>query len=333
MSLNKKIIEAEATPPETAGFNVITYTGNGSTNSITGFGFAPDLIWLKDRDTGYPHYLYDSSRGALKALRPSEVDAESSNLGITSFDSDGFTLDSNAGANQGGSPNIAWAWKVNGGVTSTNTNGTITSTTQVNNASGISIVEYTGTGSSGSVGHGLSSAPELVITKARGTVSPSISEAWPVYASVIDQLGYLDRDYAFGSAASVYTNPEVSATTLNIDNWRGINQSGVSYMAYCFHSVSGYSKFGSYSGNNTGQTITTGFQPDFLMLKKTNVTSEWWIMDSVRGTTNNLEANTSDAENTGISGAPTFVSTGFNFSGSTFNETGTDWIYMAFKIN
>jgi len=194
---------------------------------------------------------------------------------------------------------------------------------------GFSIVKYEGDGlRNHKVPHGLSAAPELVFIK---NLDQAVT--WQLFGSTFfDRMqfdtGGDDGNYPLSYSSTTITLPQSGQHANN--EW---NASGNNYIAYCWHSVAGYSKIGSYSGNNTGQTITTGFQPDFLMLKKTNVTSEWWIMDSVRGTTNNLEANTSDAENTGISGAPTFVSTGFNFSGSTFNETGTDWIYMAFKIN
>ena len=206
---------------------------------------------------------------------------------------------------------------------------------------GFSIVKYEGDGNvNKQISHGLSAAPDMVIVKELTDAGHNwrvnhkdLTSGYNVMLNLtsgeVDGAtnGFLSGGYIGAMSSTTF---EVKSGSTGVE---AINQTGDSYIAYCFHSVSGYSKFGSYSGNNTGQTITTGFQPDFLMLKKTNVTSEWWIMDSVRGTTNNLEANTSDAENTGISGAPTFVSTGFNFSGSTFNETGTDWIYVAFKIN
>ena len=333
MSVNKKIIESEAIPPlGDFEFSTVIWSGNGSgtTQSITGVGFKPDLVWYKVRNYVYWNEFVDSTRGAGKELYSNSQNGESTGNRLTSFNSDGFSV--TGSANDSGRNYVAWCWKANAGTTSSNTDGSITSTVQA--ANGFSIVEYTGTGSSGSVGHGLSSAPELVITKARTTISPSISEAWPVYVSTVDQLGYLDQNYAFGSATSVYTNPEVSATTLNIDNWRGINQSGVSYMAYCFHSVDDYSKFGSYSGTGVnGNNITVGFQPDWLLVRRTNAGDNWVIVDSVRGVGNSLFPDL-DSQELSNSGAVAFTSTGFTVNGASggWNNGTSTYLYMAIKI-
>ena len=150
-------------------------------------------------------------------------------------------------------------------------------------------------------------------------------------------MGYLDQTYAFGAATSVYTNPEVSSTTFNLDNWRGINQNGVNYMAYCFHSVSGYSKIGSYTGDGTTtKTITTGFQPDFVMIKVTSQADNWVILDSVRGGSKNLKPNSDAAEATESGTNVQFISTGFKLIGSgaglgQTNGSGKSYIYAAFK--
>jgi hypothetical protein len=336
MSVNKKIIETEAIPPlGDFEFNTVIWSGNGSgtTQSITGVGFKPDFVWYKVRNYVYWNEVVDSSRGAGIELYTNSQNGESTGNRLTSFNSDGFSV--TGSANDSGRNYVAWCLKANGGTTSSNTNGTITSTVQAVN--GFSIVEYTGTGSSGSVGHGLSSAPELVITKARTTISPSISEAWVTYFSNVDKLGYLDQTYAFGAATSVYTNPEVSSTTFNLDNWRGINQNGVNYMAYCFHSVSGYSKIGTYTATGGNQTITLGFQPGFLMIKATSRVSAWLVMDTARNTTspfvNFLVAQDSGAEFYAPALSFSYSSTGFSITNTdgTFNDAGETYIYVAFK--
>jgi hypothetical protein len=332
MSVNKKIIETEAIPPlGDFQFNTVIWSGNGSgtTQSITGVGFKPDFVWYKVRNYTYWHEVVDSSRGAGIELYTNSQTGETTGNRLTSFNSDGFSV--TGSANDSGRNYVAWCLKANGGTTSSNTDGTITSTVQAVN--GFSIVEYAGTGSSGSVGHGLPSAPELVITKARTTISPSISEAWPTYFSNIDKLGYLDQYYAFGAATSVYTNPEVSSTTFNLDNWRGINKNGVNYMAYCFHSVSGYSKIGSYTGTgSTGNSVTgLGFQPNWIMIRNTSISGNWTIYDSVRGGAVFLQANNDGVEATGRD--ISFDSNGFtvNNTDSNTNGSGNTMIYVAFK--
>jgi len=346
MSVNKKIIESEAIPPlGDFEFSTVIWSGNGSgtTQSITGVGFKPDLVWYKVRNYVYWNEFVDSTRGAGKELYSNSQNGESTGNRLTSFNSDGFSV--TGSANDSGRNYVAWCWKANAGTTSSNTDGTITSTVQA--ANGFSIVTYTGTGSNGTIGHGLNSDPNFIITKARTTISPAIAEAWPAFHSSLtnNNIAYLDKTYAAGSGnkTSVYSDPTTTSTTFGIGNWRGINQSGTVYMAYCFHSVSNYSKIGSYTGTGTTNSITgLGFQPDWIMIKRTDSANDWTIFDSVRdGYTDNdkvLWANLSDAEATG--GTPTNIdltSDGFAFDsgviGSSINANGGTYIYMAFKIN
>ena len=180
--------------PETQ-FNVVTYTGNGGTQSITGVGFQPDFVWAKLRTTSSYHRLHDVVRGSDNTLASNVSDAESIGNGIVSFDSDGFTMDSNTNINQS-YPYVAWCWKA-GGTAVTNTDGAITSQVSANVDAGFSIVSYTGTGSTATVGHGLSSAPDMIIFKGRNAVTN-----WGVYHSSLGATGgiFLNLTNAFTTA-------------------------------------------------------------------------------------------------------------------------------------
>jgi len=351
---NTYIYMAFAADPDTEqptvakSFSTVAYTGNGGTNSIEGLGFSPGLIWLKDRDTTYPHYMYDVVRGPLHGLRPSNADAESTNLGVSSFDSDGFTLDSNAGANQGGSPNIAWVWKADDNEPTINTEGSIDSLVSANANAGFSIVSYTGNGSTATqtIGHGLSQAPELILQKAASTVTTYGTNNWVVGGTLLGAGGYmfLNNTAAKGISTDYWSNTIPTASVFSVSggpiSTRVGNELNGKFINYCFHSVSGYSKIGSYTGNATSNTVTTGFQPDWIMIKQTSASGQNWIIhDSVRtGNPHNqyLMPSSNAAESSASStNAVNFLSNGFELigTGNATNGSGATYIYMAFKIN
>jgi hypothetical protein len=311
-------------------FNTVLYAGNSSTQSITGAGFQPDLTWLKSRSFGYNHYLYDSIRGATKALQSNSTNAEETRSGLTSFTADGFNLGSALGDNDGSYTYVSWNWKANNTSGSSNTDGSITSTVAANVDAGFSIVSYTGTGSNATVGHGLSSAPEIYIIKNRSSATN-----WLAGTTLVD--GTSDYLWLNGTDAKydwVVSSP--TSTVLNIDGGVSVGSSGSNYIAYCFHSVDGYSKFGSYTGNGStdGPFVYTGFRPAFVMIRRTDTTQDWFIVDSVRNTFNVsdllLRPNTTTAEQTFTT--LDLLSNGFkirNTDGS-FNVNSGTYIYMAF---
>jgi len=354
MSVNKKIIETEATVPGPENtFKVVTWTGNGTARDIS-VGFKPDLVWIKSRSFARNHYWYDSTRGANKQILSNATDAEATITGrLTAFNTDSFSIGTSSEVNNNGETYVAWCWKANGGTTSSNTDGTITSTVQVNEDAGFSIVSYTGNYTAGStVGHGLSAAPEMIIIK-----NLDDTDKWAVYNSSIGATKFLVlNETAAAVTSSAYWNDTApTSTVFTIGATSPVNSpNNENYIAYCFHSVDGYSKIGSYSGNGTTQTITTGFQPDFVMIKAyTNSTSltSWTIIDSVRygssSDTNPIYANLSAAEGTRGNGSGdgdvleiSFTATGFKLgdtgsdNGSDeMNDPNNDYIYMAFKIN
>jgi len=318
------------------GFNTVTYTGTGVTNSVSGLGFSPDLVWIKGRNIAYNHRIYDTVRGVNKRLYSDLTNGEyTSTQSVMSFDADGFTLGTDAGENNGTTPGsfVAWAWDAGSGSAASNTDGSITSSVKANPDYGFSIVSYTGLGSTETAGHGLSSAPELYIIKRRDTTA-----AWNVYTTVIDgSLDYFNLNTTGAKLDSAAASP--TSSVIGITSASTVGASGGTYIAYCFHSVAGYSSIGSYSGTgSSGNAVTCGFRPAFIMIKKTDSAADWWIFDTTRDTNNQIDsvlyANLANAEFTDTTGIFDFeiTSNGFvnNSTNSTVNGSGASYLYMAF---
>ena len=303
-------------------FNTKTYSGNSSTQAITGVGFQPDWVWLKRRDQTAWHYLTDAVRGVQKTIFSNDTSAEvTKGTGLTAFNSDGFTLGSEGDVNESGGTYVGWNWLASNTTTS-NTDGSITSTVSANTSAGFSIVSYTGTGSSSTTGHGLNSAPEIMISKSRTAV-----QNWSVHTTIIDgSLDYLVLNDTSAKADSSFTAP--TSTVIP-------TRTGSDYISYNFHSVKGYSKFGSYTGNGNadGPVIYTGFKPAMIIFK--NTTGEFWnIFDNKRDPSNQVDAklypngNNAEASTSQLD----FLSNGFKLRNTEpeFNQSGTEIIYMAF---
>jgi len=318
-------------------FNTKLYTGNGSTNAITGVGFQPDFIWNKQRNGTYDHYLFNSLSGTGKYMKSNTTGSEGTNSDtVTSFDSDGFTLGNAAGNNGSGNTMASWNWKAGTGQGSSNTDGSINTTyTSVNTTAGFSISSYTGTGSSATIGHGLATPPKFtIIKKTSGTGD------WSVQSSVIGLSNYLVLNSTNASAGtSGALISAVSSTTLTVDGNSDVNGSGSTYIAYCFAEKTGYSKFGSYTGNGNadGTFVYTGFKPNWVMIKETSGVGGWRIFDNKRPGYNEpyaLLADNSDAETeTGASrNKIDQLSNGFKlrFQYNDTNGAGGSYIYMAF---
>jgi len=322
-------------------FNTILYTGNGSTNAITGVGFQPDWVWCKNRTSAKYHGLYDSVRGTgtSKSLTSNSSEAEGANanfINLTSFDSDGFTLGATSNTNQintSGENHVAWNWKA-GGSASSNTDGSITSTVSANTTAGFSIVSYTGTGSNATIGHGLGSAPQVVIVKER-----SSSDSWHVgHASLgFTKNLYLNATNATNTETAIFNDTAPTSSVFSLGNNTGINASSSTYIVYCFAEKKGYSKFGSYTGNDNadGTFVYTGFAPAWVMIKRTNSVNDWIILDRKRNPRNpsdeRLLANSSNAASTANTMVD-FLSNGFK-PRSTYggiNGASDNFIYMTF---
>jgi|TARA_A100001391_G_scaffold85430_2_gene55899 hypothetical protein len=318
-------------------FNTILWTGDGnSSRSITGVGFAPDMVWWKGRTTTFDHRLIDTLRSGTypKLLYPNLNILESEDVNnAESIDSDGFTIGSGNAVNQSGQTYVAWNWKA-GGTGSSNTDGSITSTVSANTTAGFSIVSYTGTGSAGTVGHGLSSAPSIIIIK----VLTNTANDWVVYhqATGNNQSTFLNANNAVFSNAFI-NNTTPTSSVFSVDGSNYSSGSSRNYIAYCFAEKKGYSKFGSYRGNGGSQNfIYTGFKPAWIIGKRTDVTNNWYMFDNKRNTFNvtdaKLRADQSSAENVNSGKTIDIISNGVNIRSSDeeFNASGGTYIFMAF---
>ena len=329
----------DATPED--HFNVALWTGNGSTQSID-VGHASDFVWIKTRNAVVDHRNYDSVRGVNKGLKSNTTAAEATETtSLTSFDSTGFSLGNFAANNNSGSTYVGWSWKA-GGTGVSNTNGSITSTVSANTDAGFSIASYTGTGGVGTVGHGLVSAPEFIVVKER---SPN-TDNWNVYHESLGNNSWLQLNTTSaeltGSAMWNDTSPTSSVFTVRNPGTGGYsNRSGSAYIAYCFHSVDGFSKVGSYVGNGStdGPFVYTGFRPKWLMAKRSDsgvATSDWYIWDAERNTFNvagkTVQANESTAESDSGNHDIDILSNGFKLriDYATVNGSGNNFIYLAF---
>jgi len=318
-------------------FNTVLYTGNGSTNAITGVGYQPDWVWIKRRGSTGSHRLFDSVRGVHKSISSNSTGAELDNSNtLTSFDTDGFSLASdsgNYGVNVNGDTQIAWNWLGANGSAS-NSDGSITSTISANPTAGFCICSWTGDGSDATIGHGLGAVPKMIIHKHR-----SGSVQWNVYHVGTGTGGYLrlDGTNAFSSNSGFFgTAPTSSVFSPGSHSYMSGN--GNDNIAYIFAEVQGYSKFGSYTGNGNadGIFVYTGFKPAFIIIKRTDTTAEWHMIDNKRNTFNTvnnvLSPNTTGAEATTSSNPIDFTSQGFKCrgTGTQVNASGGSFIYMAF---
>jgi hypothetical protein len=319
-------------------FNTKLYTGNDTTNAITGVNFQPDLVWIKGRDSAYYHQLVDVIRGVNKPIRSNLTAAEATlSDSFNSFDSDGFTLGGDGDTdnfNNSGQNYVAWNWLANGSGAS-NTDGSITSTVSANTTSGFSIVKWTGTGSNATVGHGLGKEVKFFITKR----TDSSGDNWYAYHSSLGGTKYLhpNNTSAAGTAISPFNNTNPTSTTISAGT--DLSGSSSTHIAYCFSEVKGFSKFGSYTGNGNadGTFVYTGFAPAFVMIKMTSGSDSWFMYDNKRSPFNvrgkYLVADGSGTDSN--ANAFDFVSNGFKIrtTASSFNGSGSSYIYMAFAEN
>jgi len=330
------------------------YTGNGTSQSITNTvgsaSFQPDFVWVKNRSSATNHYLWDSVRGVLKELYSNLTNAESTNtIGLSAFNSNGFTLNNGDTAwNASGSNYVGWNWKA-GGSSSSNTNGSITSTVSAGATQGFSVVGFTGNGTAGAtIGHGLGVAPSMIIVKER---SPDTNYNWFVYHTSIGNTAYLllNTTNASSSGVSAWNNTTPTSSVFTLGSYTEVNKNTAPFIAYCWAPIAGYSAFGSWTNNNsTNGTFTyLGFRPRFILLKNTDNVERWFIFDSSRQTYNVAAPATSwlvpnDTSAEGANGATTatidLLSNGFKIyttnpaAGEVSFGTRT-YIYAAFAEN
>jgi hypothetical protein len=315
------------------------WTGNGATRSITNDGsFKPDFVWIKARNAAYWNRLADSVRGVGKELYSNSADDETTNEAggyVSAFNSNGFSILGGAGVNQNTYTYVGWQWQAGQGSTSSNTSGSITSTVSVNTTAGFSVATFTPPGSgSFTFGHGLGVAPKMVICKNR-----SSSDNWLSWHGSLGGTQYLLLNTT-GAAATNSTIYTASPTSTLINCGSYFSSNAGNYVCYSWAEIAGFSKFGSYTGNGSadGPFVYTGFQPKYLLVKRTDAVNYWFVFDSARDTYNAvdllLDPNDPRAE---ISGALffDFLSNGFKSRGTDGgqNASGGTYIYMAFASN
>ena len=334
-------------------FQTALYTGAGAGQTVTNDGISdlkPDFLWIKRRNAGYGHVLVDSNRGLGSSNPPylasEATDAENNNQNwISGVGTDGFTIGINEQnlSNTSGTY-VAWQWKANGGTTASNTDGTVTTTTQVNSDAGFSIVTWAG-GGTGTLGHGLGETPDMWIIKNR-----DYAVSWAVGFSDSNILGGRSKYLSLNTtgAISTYNNfwgtsdGQISSTTIGAAGDRTINISGNDYVGYFFKAKQGYSKFGKYvgNGNASGAFVYTGFKPAWLMIKDLGAAGNWFITDHKRNpfnlTDDWLVANGSGAETNYVNASSVdYLSNGFKLrtTYSEANTSGRTYVYFAFAEN
>jgi|DEB0MinimDraft_6_1074348.scaffolds.fasta_scaffold12953_3 hypothetical protein len=330
-----------------AHFQTLLWTGNDvDGRALTNDGnsdLQPDLVWLKNRNVGYNHFLQDSSRGTSVYLSSNTTTGDTTwtNL-VESFDTNGFTVgdDGSQVPNHTGNTFVGWQWKANGGTTASNSDGSITSTVQANQDAGFSIVQYTGTGSAATIGHGLGVAPAMYIVKNRDQTGTN----WTIFHKNLTSNAYslYFNTAAQSNSVGYWNGTSPTSTVFSIKNTSGdVNTNTEDYVAYCFAEKQGYSKFGKYVGNGStdgnAPFVYTGFKPAFVMIKNASASTNWYMWDNKRNpynvVNNGLNANTSNATQGTAYDTLDFLSNGFkirDYADGTWNGSGNTIIYMAF---
>jgi hypothetical protein len=323
----------------TDNFTTHLYSGNDSTNNQTSLGMTPDLVWVKCRNHATPsHYIVDKVRGDKKYISSNATTAEQTDSNTFDLVSGGFNLaGGNGWTNVSGRNYASWNWKAGGGQGSSNTDGTINTTyTSVNSTAKFSISQYTGTGSNATFGHGLGVAPTFYIIKETNSTGP-----WFVgHVPYTGDTGYVYLQSTGVGAASgqAFTTAKPTASLINLGTDVDVNQSGQTYIAYCFAEVAGFSKFGKYIGNGNATTPTfiyTGFKPKFVIVKNVSQSDSWFMHDDKRDGFNDdneyLFTDLTNAEGTNVNRISLY-SNGFNVptTDKSHNVNGNNYIYMAF---
>jgi len=318
-------------------FNTKLWTGTGSENAITGIGFQPDWVWIKQRNTTRDHNEFDAVRGATKRLYPNLTNAEETAAQVLkSFDSDGFTLGTDTSANQSSGTYVGWNWKANGAGSANSDGNANNVVVSANTTSGFSIVQGDMNASgSWTFGHGLGVAPSLIFLRGQ-----NVTSHWFMYHKSLGAGNYMTLNGTGASASNTTfmanTAPTSSVFSMNAGTWSA--GAGEKIIAYCFAEKKGFSKFGEYTGNGNGNGvfIYTGFKPAFVIIKSKGSGTHWRLADNKRDafnpSTKQLFSNNDAAEATDSNYAIDFVSNGFKHrnTNSDLNQNSVNYIYIAF---
>jgi hypothetical protein len=328
-----------------AFFQTALYTSTGSALSVVNTGnsdLQPDLIWIKSRSEGQLNCLFNSSHTGEFLSSNLVAASDTSAGGVTSYNTDGFSIGTLGGINNGTNTHVAWQWKTGTAFSndaSSTSVGSIDSTGSVNTTSGFSIISYTGNGSANqSVAHGLGATPKIILIKNRTTAG-----YWcmtnPRFVSVSDpNILYLQITAAEADDTNINGTTAPSSTVFGVDDYGAVNTSGNAHIAYCFTPIKGYSSMGTYVGNasTNGTFVYTGMKPAWVMFRKAAGTGSWAIQDNKRTPFNvqqkALFANLADAESNSADNNVDFLSNGFKLKSDTanYNTNGDTYIYLAF---
>ena len=313
------------------------YTGNASTQVISSIGFNPAMTWIKERDGANNHALFDIVRGDDKHMEPNLANAEATESGALAFGTDQFTLGNWTPINGSGNLTVAWNWKA-GTTTGIAGSPSITPASySFNQTSGFSILKYEGSGATATLPHGLGVAPDMIITKE--IEAPGGGNDWGVYHKAMGntKAAWLNTTAAPGTSSTYWNDTSPTSTLFTVSTNTQSNGSSTDYIAYCFASKKGYSKFGSYEGNGSadGAFINTGFRPAFLIVKRYSTTGQWMIYDDKRLGYNekNYDFQTANANAERTTGPYLdILSNGFKLrnTDTDFNGDGNTILYMAF---
>ena len=333
-------------------FDVLNYTGNGATSSagttartLTGLGFQPSFVWVKEENDTEQHFWQDNVRGITKVLASNTTAQQYDCLtdfgsgGINTFTSDGYTIGSGTGGNTtnintSGNGYRSYCWK-GAGAGSSNSNGSVTSTVSVDSTSKCSIVKWTGTGATATVGHGLGVKPQMIIIK-----HTNATENWVVYHEKLtaDYNLKLNNTEAQQDTAGAFNDTEPTTSVFTVNTNTNTNASGQVMVAYCFANVKGYSRFGTYKGNGQamGTFIYTGFKPAFVTVKSYSTSVHNWCTmdiknDGFNPTNKQIHPNTNGAESLGSGTTIDILSNGFKMrvNDGDKNGSGTTYVYWA----
>jgi len=335
-----------------AHFHVQLWTGNGTSQTITNDAnagdFSPDWVWIKNRTSSGgagPQIIWNTTRTADREFHMQSTEAEHTTTnGITAFNADGFDLGNGGTVNENNSNFVSWQWIANGNTKTTYSasGNQLAGNFQANTTAGFSIITYSGNATNGAtVQHGLGAAPEMVWLKDRNNTGDAGGTNWLAIYTIADGSSdrlYVNDNNAKYDLSGTELRCDFDSSNLTLGTWNNLNASGP-HVGFCFRSIQGYSKFGSYTGNGApdGTFVYLGFKPAFLLVKQTDGADNWQLVDHKRDIDNIVEnflmpdsnaAETTHANNIKVD----FLSNGFKCraTNSVFNGNGNDYIYMAF---